>query len=73
MAQVFVFLVGGYDNSAFLTAISTYMISKHPGIQKRLREEIKQAKIKHGGINYQSVRDMKLLEACIDGTSLFGF
>lgn len=49
------------------------MLSKHPEIQARVREEVKEAVTKFGGYNYQSVREMKLLEACIDGAYRFYF
>lgn len=70
MAQVFVFMVAGFDNSGYVAAITNYMLSKHPEIQARVREEIKMAKDKYGGINYQSLREMKLLGACIDGMNI---
>lgn len=46
-----------------------YELAKNPEIQQRVHQEIDDVLERHGGkITYESISDMKYLEACIDET-----
>lgn len=71
-AQTFVFFAAGFETSASTLSFCLYELAKNPDIQKRVHDEINRVLKEHNGdINYDSVTDMKYLESCIDGKSLF--
>lgn len=71
-AQSFVFFAAGFETSSTTLSFCMYELAKHPEIQKRVHEEIDRVLAEHDGkITYDSVMDMKYLEACIDGNSTF--
>lgn len=67
-AQTFVFFAAGFETSSTTLSFCLYELAKAPEIQKRVHEEIDEVLAQHNGkITYDSISDMKYLEACIDG------
>lgn len=67
-AQTFVFFAAGFETSSSTLSFCLYELAKNPDIQQRVHDEIDQVLRSHNGqITYDSVSDMKYLEACIDG------
>lgn len=67
-AQTFVFFAAGFETSSTTLSFCLYELAKAPEIQKRVHEEIDRVLGEHDGqITYDSVSEMKFLEACIDG------
>ena len=67
-AQTFVFFAAGFETSSTTLTFCMYELAKDPEIQKRVHEEIDSVLAQHNGkITYDSVTEMKYLEACIDG------
>lgn len=68
-AQTFVFFAAGFETSSTTLTFCMYELAKNPEIQKRVHDEIDRVLAEHNGeITYDSVTDMKYLEACIDET-----
>ncbi|XP_031628928.1 probable cytochrome P450 6d5 [Contarinia nasturtii] len=68
-AQSYVFYIAGFETSSTTLTFCMYELAKHPEIQQRVHNEIDRILEKHNGcINYESVTEMKYLEACIDET-----
>lgn len=67
-AQTFVFFAAGFETSSTTLSFCLYELAKNGDIQKQVHEEIDRVLEQHNGqITYDSVSDMKYLEACIDG------
>ena len=69
MAQSTLFIIAGYDTTASLLAFSSYLLAKNKDQQQRLRDELQQMMVEHGGITYQGIIECKLLDACLQGES----
>lgn len=70
-AQTFVFFAAGFETSSTTLTFCMYELAKNPEIQKRVHDEIDSVLKEHNGkITYDSITDMKYLEACIDGKML---
>ncbi|CAB0018418.1 unnamed protein product [Nesidiocoris tenuis] len=67
-AQLFVFLVAGYETTASTIYHLFYLFSKYPKCQDKAREEVKKALAKHGDYTYQMVSELPYLSNCIDET-----
>ncbi|XP_031634047.1 probable cytochrome P450 6d5 [Contarinia nasturtii] len=68
-AQCFVYFGAGFETSSTTLSFCIYELVKNPEIQKRVHEEIDRVIEQHEGlITYDSLADMKYLEACIDET-----
>ncbi|XP_064122320.1 cytochrome P450 6k1-like [Macrobrachium nipponense] len=65
ISQSILFIVVGYDTTATTIAIASYLSSKNPEAQQRLRQELQEIVRKEGTITYQGVMDAKYLDACI--------
>lgn len=69
-AQSFVFFAAGFETSSTTLSFCMYELGKNMAIQNRVHKEIDQILAKHNGqITYESVTQMKYLDACIDGKS----
>lgn len=67
-ANSFLFIAGGFETAAKTIAFCMYELAKNQDIQAQLHEEIDRILAKHNGeITYESVAEMKYLEACMDG------
>lgn len=67
-AQTFLFFAAGFETSSTTLAFCMYELAKNQEIQGRVHDEIDRVLSKHNGeISYESILDMKYLEACIDG------
>jgi len=66
-AQTFVFFAAGFETSSTSLAFCMYELAKNQEIQERVHNEIDQVLNKHNGvISYESIMDMKYLNACLD-------
>lgn len=66
-AQAFVFWLAGFETSSTTMSFCLYEIAKHPEIQRKVQAEIDEVLAKNGGnLTYDSINEMKYLEACID-------
>lgn len=67
-AQAIVFFGAGNETSSSTLAFVMHELAINPDIQRRAHEEIDIVLEKHNGqITYDSISEMKYLEACIDG------
>ncbi|CAL4130221.1 unnamed protein product [Meganyctiphanes norvegica] len=65
ISQAVMFLISGYDTTATTLAFTCWNLANNPEYQDKIREELKQNMDAHGGYNYKSVMECKLLEAII--------
>lgn len=67
-AQAFVFFVAGFETSSSTTSFCLFELAKNQHIQRKVQDEIDEIYKKYRNeITYESMSDMKYLEACIDG------
>lgn len=67
-AQAFVFYLAGFETSSTTMSFCLYEIARNPEIQQKLQREIDDVLANHNGqLTYNSINEMKFLEACIDG------
>lgn len=67
-AQAFLFIGAGYETSSTTMSFCLYELAKRPDKQQKVHEEITHILQKCGGkVNYQSLKEMKYLDSCIDG------
>lgn len=67
-AQVFIFFLAGFETSSTTLSFCLYELANNQDIQQRVHDEIDAVLAKHNEqITYESVCDMKFLEACIEG------
>ncbi|KAF9530970.1 cytochrome P450 monooxygenase pc-3 [Crepidotus variabilis] len=59
-------MVAGRDTTACLLTYSLYMISQHPAVEDRLREEIYEKAGTSGTPNYEHMREMKYMRAFLN-------
>ncbi|KAF8959368.1 cytochrome P450 [Flammula alnicola] len=62
-------LVAGRDTTMCLLAFSFYMLSEHPDIEHRLRQEIFEKVGPTNNPTYDQMREMKFVRAFLNGTS----
>lgn len=68
-AQVIAFFEGGFETSSTVLTFGLFELAKSPEIQLQVHEEIDRILQKHNGqITYESISEMKYVDACIDGT-----
>lgn len=66
IAQCFLFFVAGFDTSSNTMAYALYELAKHPEIQDKVREEIRQVIKKYDGkLTYEGVKELELTEKVI--------
>ncbi|XP_066961970.1 cytochrome P450 6k1-like [Macrobrachium rosenbergii] len=65
ISQSILFIIVGYDTTATTIAIASYLLSKNPEVQQRLRQELQEIVKEEGKLTYQGVMDAKYLDACI--------
>lgn len=71
-AQSFVFFAAGFETSSTTLTFCMHELAKNVDIQQRVIDEIDDVLQQHNGkITYDSISEMKLLEACIDGNCFF--
>jgi cytochrome P450 family 9 len=67
-AQVFQFLVAGFDTTSTLLCFAAHQLAVHPDVQSRLQEEIDMTLNKDGGnLTYEAVHGMKYLDMVLSG------
>jgi len=70
--QTLLFFLAGYETTATTMQFLSYHLATHPDLQEKLRSEINEVLEQHGGkITYESIRDMKYLEMCMNETLRF--
>ncbi|XP_031621969.1 probable cytochrome P450 6d5, partial [Contarinia nasturtii] len=66
-AQTYIFFLAGFETSSTTLTFCLYELVKNLEIQKRVQNEIDRVLKEHGGkLTYDSLLDMKYLEACIE-------
>lgn len=66
-ASTFMFLVAGTEVSNAI-GLLLYNLSTNPEVQARLQTEVDEVVSKHGGYNYQAIKDMVYMDQVIQGT-----
>lgn len=67
-AQAWIFYVAGFETSSSTMSFCLHELAKNNIIQQNVQKEIDEVTFRHNGkITYESIADMKYLEACIDG------
>lgn len=70
--QAYVFLIAGFETTSSSMQFLLYELAKNKNIQSKLRNEIKNALAKHGGIiSYDAVCEVEYLGQIIDGNQGF--
>lgn len=64
-AQAFLFFIAGLDSIANTVGFSLHELALNPELQQRAAEEVRALKAKHGGLTYEALRDMDLIERII--------
>ncbi|KAF6203283.1 hypothetical protein GE061_003701 [Apolygus lucorum] len=67
-AQVFVFLVAGFETTSSTIYHLTYLLSQNQDCQDKAREEVNRLLAKHGDFTYDMLRELTYLSNCIDET-----
>lgn len=66
--QSYIFIVAGDEPSSGTMTFCMYELAKNTTIQQKVYEEIDSVLQKYdGNLNYESLNEMKYLDACIDG------
>ncbi|XP_014250636.1 probable cytochrome P450 6a14 [Cimex lectularius] len=68
VGQAFVFLTAGFEATAATMNLAFYELSKNPGIQERVREEINEKVREQGILSFDAVKDMAYLDMCLKET-----
>lgn len=72
-AQVYIFYIAAFETSSTTISFCLFELAKNQHIQLKVHEEIDTILNKHDGqITYESIGDMKYLDACIDGKAIYG-
>lgn len=67
-AHTFVFYIAGFETSSTTLSYCLYELAKNPQVQQRVHDELDQVLARHHGqTTYETVTEMKYLEACIKG------
>ncbi|KAF6217135.1 hypothetical protein GE061_001488 [Apolygus lucorum] len=67
-AQLFVFLVAGFETTASTIYHMSYLLSQNEKCQDKAREEVTKILAKHGDFTYDMLRELTYLSYCIDET-----
>lgn len=68
VANSVLFILAGFDTTANTLSFFAFLLAKHPEIQKKLREEIKENVDEKGELTYQGIMEAKFLDACLSET-----
>ncbi|GBM46364.1 Cytochrome P450 3A8 [Araneus ventricosus] len=68
LAQCVLFFLVGYETTATVLTFSAYSLAVNPEWQEKLIKEVDEAFEKHSEMSYDSVRDMKILDAVVSET-----
>lgn len=67
-AQAYLFLIAGFESSSSAMAFCLYELARNLDVQQRLHAEIDRILSKYDGqVTYDSLKEMKYLDCCIDG------
>lgn len=67
-AQVFVFVMAGFETTSSAMGFCLYELAKKPECQRKLQKEIDDVLAKHNGeITFEAIQDMTYLDNCFDG------
>lgn len=66
--QAFQFIVAGHDFVYLNMLYTMFELARDNQIQERVREQVKEVLQRHNGYTYESVKEMILLEQCIQET-----
>lgn len=67
-AQSYAFFIAGFETSSSTMAFCLFELAKNQNIQRKVQEEIDEITTRHSNeFTYESLSEMKYLEACIDG------
>ncbi|XP_059612810.1 uncharacterized protein LOC132259265 [Phlebotomus argentipes] len=69
VAQSFVFFLAGYETSSTAMTFALYELAKHPEIQERARQNVRDSLAKYGGkFTYDAAMEMTYLDQVINET-----
>lgn len=69
-AHAYLFLIAGYESSSSTMSFLLYELARNVEAQGKVHAEIDQVLAKYDGqVTYESLREMKYLDCCIDGKS----
>lgn len=67
-AQAYIFFIAAYESSSTTMSFCLHELAKRPNLQQKVYDEITSVLHRHNGkLNYDSLSEMKYLEACVDG------
>ncbi|XP_034250051.1 probable cytochrome P450 6a14 [Thrips palmi] len=64
-SQAFLFFIAGLDSVASTVGFSLHELAMNPELQQRAAAEVRTVVAKHGGLTYEALRDMDLVERVI--------
>jgi cytochrome P450 family 6 len=65
VAQAIMFFAAGFETTSSTMGFALYELAHNRAIQNKLRYEINQVFEKHGGINFESIKEMEYLDMCV--------
>ncbi|KAG8316329.1 hypothetical protein J6590_042030 [Homalodisca vitripennis] len=67
-ANTFVFLVGGADTVLRTISFVLFALTQYPDVQQKVQQEVDSVMAKHGGLSFDSLREMTYMDLVIQET-----
>ncbi|XP_037538689.1 thromboxane-A synthase [Nematolebias whitei] len=65
VGQVFIFLVGGFENVSNTLAFASYLLALHPECQRKVLDEVDDFFTRHDSPDYTNIQELKYLDMVV--------